>query len=78
MNQAPQQPSSPQSIEVKNGRALQLQTACNIGTLGNIDTLGNTGARHIQRHCSTQGLDFRQGRNIRNGAAYLGHVKPSE
>eukprot|EP00965_Chrysotila_dentata_P037545 1249032-Pleurochrysis_carterae.AAC.1 len=47
MDQAPQQPSSPQSFEVKNGRALQFQTACNIDTLGNIGTLGNTGARHI-------------------------------
>eukprot|EP00965_Chrysotila_dentata_P090913 3000286-Pleurochrysis_carterae.AAC.1 len=42
MGQAPQQPS-PQSFEVKNGRALKYQTACNMGTLSSI---GNTGARH--------------------------------
>eukprot|EP00965_Chrysotila_dentata_P166321 5490978-Pleurochrysis_carterae.AAC.1 len=71
MDQAPQQPSSPQSFEAKNGKALQFQTACNIGTLG------NTGARHNQRHCSAQSIEVRQGRNIRNCAAYLVRSKKS-
>eukprot|EP00965_Chrysotila_dentata_P259140 6213456-Pleurochrysis_carterae.AAC.3 len=74
MDQAHQQLSSPQGFEVKHGRALQFQTACNIGTLG---TLVNKGARHSQRHCSAQQNEVRQGRNIRNGAAYLVRSKIS-
>eukprot|EP00965_Chrysotila_dentata_P106908 3531986-Pleurochrysis_carterae.AAC.1 len=77
MDQAPQQPSSPQSFEVKNNRILQFQTASNIGTLGNIVTLDNTGARHIQTHCSAHVTEVRRGRKIRNGAAYLVQAKIS-
>eukprot|EP00965_Chrysotila_dentata_P091898 3033566-Pleurochrysis_carterae.AAC.1 len=77
MDQAPQQLCSSQSFEAKNGRALQFQTACNIGALGNIGTLGNSGKRHIQRNCSAQLLEVRRGCKIRNGAAYLVPVKKS-
>jgi len=47
------------------------QNAMHDQLLSNKGTLGNTGARHIQKHCSAHAIEVRQGRNIRNGAAYL-------